>query len=283
MKTLNFIGCGRVGQTLGQLCNSHGVLHIQDVLTQSSTTAQTACQTMGAGAAATELVAMRPADFWLIGVQDAQIAAVAQELAATKQPLQGATVLHCSGALSSELLQPLHDAGAFTASAHCILSFASVPAAVQQFPGTVCALEGDAEAVRSLRLVLQAIGAQCFELERDHKVLYHAAAVFATNFTPVLQALAEEAWRVTGVPAPWIAPLRNALLRNACDNIIQRGPLGALTGPAARGDLGAIARQASTVRAWDPQAADAYEALSALALRLAKTAKDNTASNATQR
>jgi predicted short-subunit dehydrogenase-like oxidoreductase (DUF2520 family) len=59
------------------------------------------------------------------------------------------------------------------------------------------------------------------------------------------------------------------LLNNAVANITRLGPQGALTGPAARGDIAAIARQAQAVRAWDNQAGDAYRALSALALRLA--------------
>jgi len=42
-----------------------------------------------------------------------------------------------------------------------------------------------------------------------------------------------------------------------------------LTGPAARGDTAAIARQALAVKAWDAKAGAAYDALSVLALRLA--------------
>ena len=63
--------------------------------------------------------------------------------------------------------------------------------------------------------------------------------------------------------------LRARLLRNAVDNIVALGPQKALTGPAARGDFAAIARQADVVAAWDPQAAVAYRALSDLALRMA--------------
>ena len=54
--------------------------------------------------------------------------------------------------------------------------------------------------------------------------------------------------------------------------------LTALTGPAARGDVAAIATQAQAVAQWDAQAGAAYEALSALALRLAKA---NTATTPT--
>ena len=53
------------------------------------------------------------------------------------------------------------------------------------------------------------------------------------------------------------------------NNIVTLGPQAALTGPAARGDLAAIARQSQAVSQWDAQAGEAYSALSALGLRLA--------------
>ena len=59
------------------------------------------------------------------------------------------------------------------------------------------------------------------------------------------------------------------LLRNAVANITALGPQAALTGPAARGDTAAIARQGAAVNDWDAQTGAAYNALSALALRLA--------------
>ena len=111
--------------------------------------------------------------------------------------------------------------------------------------------------------------AACFEVRSQDKLLYHAAAVFATNFLPVLQSVAEEAWRATGVPEALLPHLRASLLHNAVANITRLGPQGALTGPAARGDTGAIARQAEAVGAWDDKAGAAYIAMSALALRLA--------------
>ena len=308
MQTLNIIGAGRVGQTLGRLLTLQGVFALQDVLTNSAGSAQAACGFIGAGTPATQLAQMRDADVWMLAVPDAQIAAVAGTLAAHVQtrtapprvealpaankavseqvPAKHATgtpsaagpyspiVFHCSGAQSTVLLSPLADLGWQVASAHCILSFASVEAAIAQFPGTACALEGQASAVAALHSAFTTIQARCFEIQSKGKLLYHAAAVFATNFLPVIQSVAEDAWLATGVPPELLPDLRNALLTNAVANITRLGPAGALTGPAARGDVAAIARQAEAVTQWDAKAGAAYEALSALALRLAKAKTD---------
>jgi predicted short-subunit dehydrogenase-like oxidoreductase (DUF2520 family) len=160
------------------------------------------------------------------------------------------------------------------------LSFASAEASVAQFPGTACALEGDALAIAALHVAFSTIQARCFEVASKDKLLYHAAAVFATNFLPVLQSVAEEAWRATGVPEDLLPSLRASLLNNAVANITRLGPAGALTGPAARGDVAAIAIQAQAVTQWDAQAGAAYAALSALALRLAKARTDSNATPA---
>ena len=295
LPTLNLIGAGRVGQTLARLWTQAGVFGLQDVLTTSLTSAQAACRFIGAGTPAPSLCAMRSADVWLIATTDAQIATAAAALAAqTSQAHAGGangdldsgdaetaagpaspslrrppTAFHCSGALPASVLAPLSALGWQVASAHPILSFANAEAACAQFAGTPCALEGDATARTLLQAAFTAIGAQCFEVRSQDKLLYHAAAVFATNFLPVLQSVAEDAWRATGVPEALLPHLRASLLNNAVANITRLGPQGALTGPAARGDTAAIARQAAAVSAWDEKSGAAYVALSDLALRLA--------------
>ncbi len=283
LQTLNVVGAGRVGQTLAHLWHTQQVFEVQQVLTRTPHSASDACTFIGAGQPTAKLHDLRGADVWMLAVPDAALAQAATDLAAHAQ-VQGlppAVVFHCSGALTAAHLAPLVALGWQAASAHCILSFATPASAVQQFTGTACALEGQTNACVILREAFTRIGAGCFDVASAQKVLYHAAAVFATNFLPVLQTVAEDAWRATGVPAALIPSLRSSLLTNAVANINRLGPAGALTGPAARGDVAAIALQAQVVNAWDPQAGAAYEALSALALRIANTSKDTSATPAT--
>ncbi len=287
MPRLNLVGAGRVGQTLARLWHHRAHFAIADVCTTTLASAEAACATIGAGRPVASISAMGAADVWMLAVPDAQLATCAQALALAghhighyashhathqpqAQPSPAPLVFHCSGAHSSAVLAPLADLGWRVASAHCILSFATVQAALAQFPGTPCALEGDASACAELLgPAFTAIGARCFDVASADKLLYHAAAVFATNFLPVLQATAETLWQTTGVPPELIPHLRATLLNNAVANITELGPQAALTGPAARGDTTAITRQAAALAQWDAPTAEAYEALSTLALRLA--------------
>ena len=290
LPTLNLVGAGRVAQTLAILWRTYRVFAIQDVLTTSLASAQAACAAIGAGQTVSSLQTMRNADVWMLAVPDTELAGCVRLLAEVIDQEHQATgshrnkgksaaarapiVFHCSGAQSAVALAPLATLGWQVASAHCLLSFASVSAAVKQFPGTPCALEGDGSASNTLRLAFNSIGARCFNVPSSDKLLYHAAAVFATNFLPVLQSTAEDLWRTTGMPAELVPHLRESLLRNAVANITTLGPKAALTGPAARGDTAAIARQGAAVAAWDAPTGAAYAALSELALRLAQTKQD---------
>ncbi len=269
MQALNVIGGGRVGQTLAHLWAQHGPWAVQDVLTTHLSSAQAAVGFVGAGKAVARLADMRPAPLWLLATPDAQLAQVALDLARKQRDAPPAMAFHCSGALASTTLAPLTALGWQVASAHCILSFASPAVAVAQFAGTPCALEGDPGLVAALQPAFETIGARCFTIASADKLLYHGAAVFATNFLPVLQSVAEDLWRASGVPADVITGLRATLLRNAVANITALGPQAALTGPAARGDTAAITRQALALQAWDPATGAAYAALSALALHMA--------------
>lgn len=269
MKKMNLLGSGRVGSTLARLWHEHGIFQIQDVLTQSLASATEAVGFIGAGQAVAALADMRDADFWMLAMPDREIANVAIALSQLNPSRAPSIAFHCSGALSSLELVALGQQGWTVASAHCLLSFATPSDAIKQFSGTPCALEGDALAINVLSTAFQKIGGNCFPLLEKHKLLYHAAAVFATNFLPVLQATADRLWQDSGMPDDLAKQVRGKLLHNAVANILSLGPEGALTGPAARGDTALVQRQADAVTAWDLSTGDAYKALSLLASKLA--------------
>ena len=270
MLTINLVGGGRVGQTLGRLIAQSGHYRVQDVLTRHAVSANDAVAFIGAGQPMQHLRDLHAADMWLLAVPDGQIAPMANALALLEVAQTPALALHCSGALGAAELSPLKDKGWQVASAHCLLSFAQPAAAVTQFAGTPCALEGDAPALPELRKLFTRLGAQCFDLAAADKLLYHAGAVFATNFLPVLQDLAEQLWQHSGMPPELARQMRATLLNNAVNNLVRLGPQGALTGPAARGDVALVATQGEAVLHWNALAGTAYQALSQLASQLAQ-------------
>lgn len=271
---LNVIGTGRVGQTLAHLWQREGLCVVQGLLSRHAGRTATAARFIGAGQVTTAMSELSEADLWMISVPDGQIAQVAAGLArqAREQSWQHAPVVfHCSGFLPAAALEPLQALGWHAASAHPVLNFASPDTGVAQFAGTPCGLEGQATALALLRPLLEAIGAVCFDVTEANKPLYHGAAVIASNFLVVLQALAREAWTEAGVPTELVPRVNAALVRATLENTLSLGPAGAIVGPAARGDAEVVQRQGECVAQWHAEAGEIYRTMSVLARRLALT------------
>ncbi|HKI29785.1 MAG TPA: DUF2520 domain-containing protein [Actinomycetota bacterium] len=145
----------------------------------------------------------------------------------------------------------------------------TVEAAVEAIPGAsfaVTALDEEGHALGE-RLARDA-GGYPFRIADERKPLYHAAAVFASNYVVTVTALAEELERVAGVPDPVaaLAPLQDATLAN----VHRVGAAEALTGPAVRGDAITLQRNLEALAEHVPDAVRPYVTLADLALALAE-------------
>ena len=270
LQTLSVIGCGKVGKTLVRLWTEHQTFQLLDVLNRSSTSAQQACDFIGAGSAVTAYTALRHADIYLIAASDDQIATCCAALAASGKLSGNSIVFHCSGALSSQALSSATAQGAAVASIHPIRSFADPQQVVRHFAGTYCGSEGDAQALAVLTPAFDAIGAHCVGIKRDNKILYHAAAVFASNYLVTLIDVARQAYVEAGLTPDIALQLIAPLLTESAENAFRLGPATALTGPIARGDMATVARQYQAVQQWNPEIAALYRQFEALTLTLAR-------------
>ncbi|WP_431475898.1 Rossmann-like and DUF2520 domain-containing protein [Massilia eburnea] len=260
MRALTVVGGGHVGRVLGRLFSAAGVFAVQDVLARSADSAAQAVAFIGAGMPVTGKGAMRPADIFMLTVTDDQIVPACEALAAAV-PLRGAVVFHCSGALASDRLQAARAAGAYVASVHPIRSFADVDAVAAGFAGTFCGVEGDQPALDVLLPALAAIGARAVQIDPAAKTVYHAAAVFASNYLVTVIDAALRAYQAAGIPEAVARELARPLALESMENAFRLGAAPALTGPVARGDMATVLRQQDAVMAWDAETGQLYRAL----------------------
>ncbi|SFU45742.1 Rossmann-like and DUF2520 domain-containing protein [Pseudoduganella namucuonensis] len=266
-RSLSVIGGGHVGRVLGRLLGSRCA--VLDVLTRSPSSARAAVDFIGAGVAADGYAALRPADIYLLSVGDDQIEPACAALAAAV-PLRGAIVFHCSGALASDRLAAARAAGAHVASVHPIRSFADPAAVAADFAGTFCGVEGDAEAVDALNALLLALGARPVAIDAAAKTVYHAAAVFASNYLTTVLDAALRAYQAAGIPEQTARELARPLAAETLANVFRLGAAPALSGPIARGDMATVARQEAAVAQWDAATGELYHALIAPTVELAR-------------
>jgi predicted short-subunit dehydrogenase-like oxidoreductase (DUF2520 family) len=260
------VGAGRVGTAMAVLLGRAGH-RIRAVAGVGATRDRAARYLPGVPVLSNEDAA-RSAPVVVLGTADAAIEPVCTTLARAGALGPEQTVAHLSGATGLEALGTAEAAGASILSVHPLQTCPDVEAALARIPGSAFAVTArDPEALELGMRLAADVGGRPFPLEDEMKPLYHAAAVFASNYLVAISALAEDLDAVAGIPdaRAALAPLQRATL----ENVETAGPADALTGPAVRGDAGTLERNLRALGEHAPEAVAAYVVLADLALDLA--------------
>jgi predicted short-subunit dehydrogenase-like oxidoreductase (DUF2520 family) len=185
-------------------------------------------------------------DVVLLCVPDTAIPGVSRCLAPGR-----AWVGHVSGATPLAALEPheqrfsLHPLQTFDRSGNAA-----------QFDGAWAAISGETDAALAVaRELAETLGLRPFELADSDRTLYHAGAVFASNYLVTLQRAAVR----LGVPAEGLV----ALMRGTIDHGFE------LTGPIARGDWATVEAHKQAIAAERPELEPLYETLAEATVALA--------------
>ncbi len=206
------------------------------------------------------------ADVLILAVRDDAIAEVAGRLAARAGAVRFA--VHLSGLKSVDTLAALSTSGLQIGSLHPLQTLPNPEDGSAALSGAWMAVTADRLELREfLEDLARSIGGRPFVLADAHRDLYHAAAAASSNYVIAALALAEELFQRAGVPFAAARPLVAAVT----DNAFRLGPLGALTGPIARGDVGTVRGQLAAVVRWAPEMEDDYRAFARATARVAGT------------
>jgi len=211
----------------------------------------------------------------VLAVGDDALAACVADLARAAAIVPGRVVLHLSGVLTSDVLAPLGALGARTGSMHPLIAFAPEPAmAARQCRGACFALEGEVGAVALADAIVRRLGGSPVTLAPELKPLYHAGAVFASNYLVTLVAVAARLLEDAGFAGEEALAALAPLARATLENLEAVGPVAALTGPVARGDVATVRRHLMALTHAD---AELYRAAGRETLKLARLAGLNEA------
>lgn len=269
---VSIIGAGRLGTALALGLVTRGY-SIEALVTRRLAQAQKGRRLVpGVRLALTDnqLDELPDSELILIATPDDTIASVAAKLAQTQRlTAPGRTVLHTSGALSSEVLKPLADPGFHTGSLHPLISVSEPRAGVASLSGAFYCVEGDQEALRVAQRIVKDLGGRSFSIESHHKALYHAAAVMASGHMTALFDLAAEMLTRCGLDDANARRVLLPLLESTWKNLTTSDPSGALTGTFARGDEATVQKHLAALGSiGEPDALKAYRLLGRRSLRL---------------
>ena len=261
MSTVGIVGPGRAGVALGLALSraGHRVLlhgrHSREVPPPLALTVGDAPPWL------------EEAEVVLLAVPDDAVAEVAASLAATGAVTGSHTVLHLSGALGLDALAPLGASGAALGSLHPYQTLEASPEGAAGLAGAVAGVGGSAEAVAVASALARSVGLATVEVPEERRAVYHAAAVFASNYLVALVGVAEGLLAEAGMSPEQARAALGPLMSAALKHALADGPAAALTGPVARGDADTVRKH---LAALPDDVRDLYRELARAALRLAE-------------
>ena len=195
-----------------------------------------------------ELTAAEP-ELVLLCVPDSAIAEVARSIS------PGPWIAHVSGATPLAALDP----HVRRFSVHPLQTFTTRRGA-DQLDGAWAAVTGEsAEALTEGFELAQLLGLRPFELADDARTLYHAGAVFASNYLVTIHRAATRLFDAAGAPPRALEPLMLRTIENEFE----------LTGPIARRDWTTVDAHRRAIREHRPELDELYEKLADATLELA--------------
>ena len=257
MLKVGFIGAGTVGTALAVLLNSKGY-RFAGASRRSQTSAE---NTTGVVSNLRILDSNQEvadaAEIVFITTPDNTIATVVSQV----RWRDGQSVVHCSGADSTDILEPAKNSGAMVGCFHPLQTFAGVEQAIENIPGSTFGIEAEEPLLTTLKDMATALDGHWIRLRAGDKVAYHAAAVFACNYLVTLVKMATDLWQTFSVPTDQATTALLPLIKGTLHNIETIGIPQCLTGPIARGDTGTVTKHLKTLREKAPALLFPYKEL----------------------
>ncbi len=257
MPKIGFIGAGTVGTALAILLNSKGYRFVGASRRSRSSTRNLSKVVSNLHLLDSNQEVADAAELVFITTPDDAIAEVAKQV----KWRRGQSVVHCSGADSTDVLEPARKAGAMVGGFHPLQTFAGIEQAVENIPGSTFAIEAEEPLLTTLKDMAVTLGGQWIELKAGDKVAYHAAAVFACNYMVTLVKLATDLWQTFSIPPDQATRALLPLIRGTLHNIESIGIPQCLTGPIARGDTGTIRKHLEALSQKAPALLSPYQEL----------------------
>jgi len=207
-----------------------------------------------------------------LAVPDGVVTETAARIARLDTPA-AVSFVHVSGALGLDALAPLRDRHA-VGSFHPLQSFPA-PRPPAAFRGITIAVDASTpELRRRLEVLAGRIGARPKQVDDAQRALYHAAAVFASNYVVAVVAEGARLLQAAGWKRDEAEAALLPLVGGVVANLHRRGIVKALTGPIRRGDVETVQRHLDALAGvrGEPSAEGVYRMLAAVALEIAKEA-----------
>jgi predicted short-subunit dehydrogenase-like oxidoreductase (DUF2520 family) len=171
----------------------------------------------------------------LIAVSDSSIPEVAGLIA--DSGMKQGVALHTCGAMGPEALAPLAAVGVSCGALHPLQTFANPEQGLSALTGCTFGIDGDAAALKWAVEIAHLLDATTLRVPPAGRLLYHAAAVMASNYVVALVDAAAMLMDAAGFEPDRALRALGPLVEASVSNALRLGTVEALTGPVDRGDV----------------------------------------------
>ncbi|SKA07315.1 Rossmann-like and DUF2520 domain-containing protein [Selenihalanaerobacter shriftii] len=262
-KTVVIIGAGSIGQSLGYLLAKNGY-QILGFVSRSLNSAKQGVNLAGGGIATTEHKNfILKADLILITTPDQAIHDIADNLFKQGLISDNTTLIHCSGALLSDILlsADIEEGKYGRLALHPLQSVADVQKGISNLPNAFFTIEGNQIGREIGKEILKKLGAEYEIISKEAKPIYHAAACVASNYLVAIADLAIKMNEKAGIDSSKAAKGLLTLMEGTLNNIQDLGATQALTGPISRGDIEVIKNHLDSLEELLPEKVRLYRSL----------------------
>jgi len=247
---IGFIGCGKVGFSLGKYFSLKGITlsgyyskFYKDAIEASEFTCSKAYENIN------DLV--KDSSMIFITTPDDSIHEVLQKL--SNFNLTNKIICHTSGSLTSSVFLDINNSDAFAYSVHPIFPFSDKYNAYKNLQNAYFSIEGPEKYIPELKNFIQSLGNNSFVIKKDDKALYHLASVTVSNLALSLINTGCSYLTQCGISEKDALEALLPLIQNNIDNIKTKGFINSLTGPIERNDLCTVKHHIGAIPTGDVQ------------------------------
>lgn len=250
IRSVSFAGAGNVAHHLAPAFSRAGCT-IRHVISRTSGSAAILATAVNAQAATDISVFDDSTDLLVIAIPDNSIPEFADALQKTGR-FQG-IVVHTSGSQPLDVLSKRFEKCGVLYPLQSFSRYSSPP--VDEVP--FCIEASGQETSGLLKELASRISKDVRDINSDQRAVIHLSAVFASNFTNHMYALAADLLKASGVAPDILYPL----IRETALRLCGQEPALLQTGPAVRGDQSTIQRHLEML-AKSPEIQEMYKTLS---------------------
>lgn len=262
---IGFIGAGKVGFSLGKHLALHGIC-VEGYYSRNIYSSKEAAEFTKSKFYTSLDELVNESDTLFLTVPDGDLVGVYSEI--IRLDISGKCIIHCSGAMSSEVFFDIESRGASGCSVHPICAVNDKYTGYLNLSDAYFTVESKNENTALMfGELLHKCGNNAKIITPENKVKYHAAAVFASNLVTGLYDAATELFEECGLDEEFSKEALGGLFLGNAKNVASLGVKDALTGPVERGDAETVKKHIDVL---DGEMKNIYLMLSRRLLKIAE-------------